>query len=493
MPGGREPAAQLVDHRRDPVQLRARPSAGPRRSARWRQRRSASDTGRQPRRGRRRGRADAARGYSRGVPRRCRCCLPWWRSWPHRRRRHAGGRRPRPPAGSGRRTRRRPAARRADAPARGHHRHAHPVLDPAERHDRWSAASVTNSSDETLDGVNVLRVRRRRPDHHQRRAGRGRPATPEEPVGDRITDPGHLRHDRRARARRVQPYSTAGPGRGAAGSPTSRGCLLVRRARARRPTPPAATPSPTAAPAPSSRCADDRPRRAGGHRPGGPVRAPGARTTPTAASPTSTAGPSTLGDGRRALRRSWRLRVRRRRPPVTWLVDPAVPDAAASSPPATRPRRSAPEPATHRSGEDTARSRPTEPGRASGGADATRTSRSRRPARTGRRGSPLAGQAQPGRGRQASPGLAVRRRRRRPRPPSATRLSTRTRASRVRHGARASGVTDDARHGRPAERYLDAAALAHRRPGHHGPGHRPAVIRGEAPTRRDVAGHTVVF
>ena len=171
---------------------------------------------------------------------------------------------------------------------------------------------VTNNDDETWTSDQRARLHRRRPDHHQQPTWPSRaPGGVEESVGDRITVAGHLR--RRSPSSRPgasAPYIDPRPASTARRRRARR--LLVRRARARPDTTPAAT------------CvADGRARtflplrrRASDSGPSTPRwccrSATRSCTTPTAASPTES-WTQTLCAGRPA-RVAARLRRRGRRP-----------------------------------------------------------------------------------------------------------------------------------------------------------------------------------
>ena len=294
--------------------------------------------------------------------------------------------------------------------------------------------------------------------------GRARRATPRAPsdayVGDRITVPGTYDTDRRARARRVR-GSSRSRCRARLGSPPSRastGSASTRSAPAPRPRPT----SPTAAPAPSCRSCRRTPD-AGRHRAGRAAAAPGRPTPPTAARDlragprpvartAGCAGSSTSGPPPAT-------------GPLTWLVDPAVTDAArrlVGGQPAALPRR--PDRRVRRRRGESAES--ASPGRPRPPADEASDATDQAPdpdaptAAAADAASSLAGPPARRRSRRARCSRCRTATSTSPRPPSTTRRSTSAAPRAQRRRARTVGAAHHARPSPPPAGYLDAAALA---------------------------------
>ena len=288
------------------------------------------------------------------------------------------------------------------------HRHPHAVLDPEERQGPRSAGWVTNNSDEVWSAVNVHAFVGEFPITSSSELAFQATRGPEESVGDRITVPGHVRHHRRSwRPGTSAPYIDKIP----VEAPRRRrgGRLLVRGARAGHERGRPGRGWPTGGPARSSRYVPPKDR-------GRPIDT--ALVLP-AAPPGAAHARRDAGRGRRlgrgpsvravGSRRSWTSGSRRAACPITWLVDPAVPD------PAEPARRRQPRPRgvqRPRGRPERARSRRRRP-RTAG--PALRHLRSRAPpARTRRRSpSPWLAKLNRERRRQAGPRPPVGRRGRR--------------------------------------------------------------------------------
>ena len=369
--------------------------------------------------------------------------------------------------------------RRSSATRSRHDRSAHPVHHPDAGSDPGQGHRSPTGARTPSPPINLHAFIVREPINDQRRAGRGRPADP--PVR---REPDHrpgtfdsvdeLRPGQSStftiRVPRSRVDSTS------ATRPASTGSACTPSATASRP----ATTPPTAGPARSSRSCPRTRRRQ--DRAGHPAAALASGTRPTAASRTSTAGPSP----RRRAGSAQPAGVRRRPPatrPVSWLVDPAVPDtvraARSGQPPALARRhdrdrrarrgrapvgRPSDEPEGDREGEDEeqpsghrrdrARLDLAEPARRR-----ARRRRAPRPCRTATSTSP--------------------------RPPSSTPTPTTSPAAQRQH-ARPRGASPS-RPRRLAERLPRPGGHRRSRPGARDPGHRPDVPRGRAAGRRGSA------